>query len=42
MTSDMFDWTLWILNGFDGVLVDFRGRRGANDPLALAGQSTKS
>ena len=41
MTSSCFDWTLWILNGFDGVLVDFKGRQGANDPLALAGKGDK-
>lgn len=42
MSSQVFDWTLWLLNGFDGVLVDFKGRQGAGDPLVLAGKGNKS
>ncbi len=37
MSSSAVDWTLWTLNGFDGVLCDFKGRHGENDPLKLAG-----
>ena len=33
MNSSLFDWTLYILAGYDAVLCNFKGREGPDAPL---------